>query len=685
MRRHKVLGAVLALAWALAPAARAQGTRYILADTILQTDRQPDAFRAPQAADGKQVPDPDLAALQGALEASFDRKFPSQERTLSLEHRLDPDQPTLVVLPRLSVVRLNRDTLAGSLDRFEAVVVGDISLMDPWSMTRLFSATRMATRITEVLVNLGEGERDQMIHEAFLAAGRAWLDDCLAEIARNAHPFTLKGRILPSQSGIWLRGGGGFWPFGRLDGVKPRMMLTGPNGKLGRVREVFDHFSLLESVAKPNSSLAADEEYRATLVASGAPAERAEPRVAIRWVGPEPETGAGMRTPPSGAGWSSLLADYLAKSGGLRLLPIEEDREQNALARLTEHLNTFSKQTANAMDLADAAVRAKEAPDLLAQIGIADSYHGTSPGEDGVVDHRFHVTWAVRWFGRQDADGDEGGAPLVFRGVQFQSEDRTVRTKPGLRELDLSSVWFNLCRDGVIKLAKAIESGLQPMGRQGRGLAQGGGKVAWQGPPPGLRAQLTLHPFKGSVVNRDGKVLGSYFGKAETLSTKQLDRCAAGDEITFTSGNRGPLVGVLPPDLAPGVRLKPVWAQASLAARAAKIGPMQLVLLDDPGAPAPAGKDGALLRLRVDTPVCAPRGEAVMLGHTYRFRVYTGSYDPQGVPAIKPVGLQHSGLYPAGAPYLPAALGAAALAEQNAALDDLCKLLPNPGLYQALQ
>ena len=686
MRSLRNFVAALVLVLAPGSAARAEQTRYILAPSILQTDPAPDAFAMALAAEGRRVPGPTLAALNGILARRFDVAFPGLNRPLSVEAMLDPDQPTLVVVPRLSMVRLNRDTLAGSLDRFEAVVVGDISLMDPWTMTQLFAATRMAARTREVSVDKSPTERNAAIDQAFEAAAEAWIGDCLEEIKQNAHPFTLKGGILPSRFGAGPRGGGGFWPFGRMEGVKKPMTIMGLNGKRARVRELFAHFSVVENVAKPTSSMDAGEEYRVTLVGSDSPAERQEPRVAIAWIGPPPAIPApGMRRPPSGAGWAGLFANYLSKSGGLRLLPVEESEGQEQWALLATYLKTFSTQTKDEhLEQDITAILAKGAPDLILEVGLAGAHHGSSLGEQGAVDHRFHLTWAVRWFARQQGSESAGGTDLVtFRGLQFQSEEKTVRTKEGLRDLDLSSVWFNLCRQGVIKLAMRLESSLHPPENLIQGVAQGSGKVAWSGPPPPSLTKLKWRRLRGMVRDPKGKELGGYFDPPVPLNIAELNRCAAGDEVSYMAGPAATLVGVLPPDLGPGVQLEPHWLQAALAAQVAKTCPIDLVLLDDANALAPAGENGSLLRLRVDTPASESQGPAVKLGAAWRLRVYTGSYDPQTEPAFK-LGVMHSGVYPVGAPYQPADINDAALADQDLALDELIKRSTTQGLTKAI-
>jgi len=670
------LGLILLLG--LGVPAAAEAARYVLAPTILQSDPEPDRFRlVPGAAGGAPVPDADLANLNKLFTARFEAAFPGLNRPLGENARLDPGTPTLVVVPRLSMVRLTRDTIAGSLDRFEAVIVGDMTLLDPWTMAKLFAATRMATRAVEVSKDRSEAERQRAIDHAFDEAARAWVGDCLQEMTRGAHPFTLKANILPTQDAR-LRSGG-FWPFGALDGVQGRMTLRGRDGRTVRVRELFDRFCVLENPANPKASLGSGEEYQATLVSAASPAERREPRVALRWIGlppapPMPE----IRKVPTGAGWSILLANYLSKQGGLALLPIEDSSSQGAWLGLSDYLKDFSQATDGILDQDVIAMRAKENPDLLVEIGIADAYHGTFPGEQGATDHRFLVTWGVRWFER----GEDKDDPLIFRGVHYLTEEKRVRTLEGVRDLDLSSIWFNLCRNGIIKLAKEIEGGIHRARSTGRGVAQGGGKVAWAGAAPGPGRRLERLRAQGEVRSQAGKSLGTYFARPERLSAQDLGRCDRGDEIRFDPGDK-PRVQFLLPDLGPRVDLAPQWFQAGLAARVEKLSPMDLVLLEGT---APSGTDlpdTPYLRLRVEAPVAESQGAGVKAGHTYRLRLYPRPFDAETEPAFK-LGLAHSGVYPSSAPYRPEDTRSAALAEAHAALDELVKRAATSGLTQAL-
>ena len=666
----------LAVLAAAALMASAQETRYVLAPTILLGDPAPDAFAGP----GGQG---DLDALNGAFRHAFEAAFPTAHVPLDLEHRLDPDEPTLAVVPRLSVVRVNQDVVAGTLERYEAVIVGDITLVDPWSLSRLFAATRMATRAVELSRDRPQAEKDALVRKAFNEATRAWIQDCLAEISRNAHPFTLKGRILDSP-GVRVKGGGGIWPFGRLEGVKPSTPVSGPRHV--KVREVFDHFSVLEATAKKTMSLDSAEEYHATMVGSDSAAERAEPRVALRWVGPVPGALApGMKAPLDEAGWCGLMANYLGKSGGLRMLPLDAEEGQQNWRDLADLFKSFSMRNKadDDNDLGVSVQRSREAPDVVVDIGMPDACYGTAPAEKGATDNRFNVIWGVRWAQRQGDLDAAGRATQLFKGVEFMSEHKLFRTKPGMRELDLSSLWFNLCRDGLIKLARAVEAGIRPSEKAHVGLAKGGGQVAWNGAPPPPNTTLKWRKFQGQVRGPGGRDLGTYYSRPESLAVADLGRCDAQDELSYNAGSSGPLVVVVPPEVQPGSWLQAPWAQARLAAQVARLAPMEIMVVDDPSELPMDSAEPKFLKLFVEGLSAEAAGPVAKLGGVWRLRLYPKETFPGGEPLVK-VGLKyaHSNDLLA-APYLPGDFGAAELAYQVPALDELLKTATAKGLSQA--
>lgn len=673
--------AFVILAWILLLAlpARSGDTRYILAPAIIQADKAAYSFRSEEQ----------LQGLHREFVRSVETTFPGLHRPLSETNLLNPDQQTVLLVPQLTVVRRSKSSIAGTLDRYEAVLVGDITLMDPWSMTRLFSATRMVVRAKELSRDgYSSDQISRAIQEAFEDAGRAWIRECLSEVKAHAHPFSLRAEVLPSQSGVRLKGGGGFWPYGSHEGLNRLTLLAGPNRKRLKVREVFPHFSVVADALDPSRSLDSSEAYEAALVRDEAITDRSEPRVAIQWIGPLPATPSPtMGIPLSAQGWAGLLANYLGKDGRFRILPIpifEEGLAADSWDALKDRLRSFSNRTKEEFTQDATAVKAQEDPDVRVEIGLADIYYGTMPGEMGSTDHYFNVTWALRWFERDGEGGEgEGSGRLLFKGVEFHREQSALRTKTGLRELDLDSAWFNLCRNGIIRIAKLVADRIRPAQVSRRGVVNATHKVTWQGQAPDPNSRLSLRRAMGVIRNKEGKDLGTYFGKEEPITLAKVDRCDPGDEIRVLSGSKGPLVTLLPLDLpeGPGL-LRQEWIQSRLADLLLKALPMELDFHDTlPTGPGESDQT-RYLRLRVDTLRVEPQPNAMNLGGTWRLRLYKGTYDSQGEPVFK-LGLRREGPVPFGQASMPRDTGSAVLGYQNSALDELIKRT-TPGLKEAL-
>ena len=640
---------------------RAEATRYVLAPSVIQADPAPRVFRSER----------ELEQLSGVFKQVFEKSFPGGNLPLSLEHPLDPDEPTVLVAPRLSAVRLNLDTVAGSLERYEAMIVGDVTLMDPWTMTRLFSATRMVTRTVELSANRSDAEKLGFIRKAFREAVEVWLQDCLAEVQKSAHPFTLKGAIL-AKPGVSLSGGG-IWPFGSSQGLKASSMIQGAKGRTARVRELFETFCVVEDPANPGRSLKGDENFHVTLVGSDSPAERAEPRMAIRWVGPPAESPADTGDALNEDGWVGLMANYLSKDGRFRILPGSSEKSAGAWQRMADQLRSFSLR-ANAVATQDiTALQAAEDPEFVVEIGLLNAYHGRSAGDNGGTDHTFRAQWGVRWF-----EWDAERRVLVFKGAEFLPEQKAVRTKPGLRELDLASVWFNLCRNGIIHAADKVSKRLRPAERLQFGQCQRSGAIRWTGAPPPATARITRRRSGGLVV-ANGVALGSYWGKPQALAPQERKQAQEGDLLQYDPGSCGPLAGLLPVDSGePPMPLASPWIQARLATLLGKALNVDLVFGEPGSVQCPQW-----LRLKVDAATVADQGSTLKLGATWRLRLYRSPFDPAAEPAFK-LGLQQSLPVPLEPGLRPVDLGSAAQAFQGIALDELMKRALGQGLAPAL-
>jgi hypothetical protein len=322
---------------------------------------------------------------------------------------------------------------------------------------------------------------------------------------------------------------------------------------------------------------------------------------------------------------------------------------------------------------------------VVVEIGLADAYHGVAFGDQGSTDHQFHAVWGLRWFERDgDAQASEDAPRMLFKGVRFQDETQRKRTLEGLRELDLGSVWFKLCREGLIKLARGVADQLHSQDQPQTGIVQRDQTVAWSGQPPSAGTRLTRRRAKGKVFNASGAPLGTYFSRKETLALDQLGRCDPGDELTFDAHSAGPLVGLLPLDLepqGPGF-LRPEWARARLAELLLKAKPMALTFINSVN-DSNWGPEGRYLRLKVDTFSIAPQGDLLNLGAAWRFRYYQGPFDPTTEPVSK-LGFQRNAPLPSGRPYQPDDLGGAALEFQRTSLEELLRRANTHGLLEAL-
>ena len=550
---------------------QAESTRYILAPAILQADPHPNPLG------------PDPRALAKEFAAAFNRSIPGL-RPLSEQAMLDPNDPTILVVPRLTTVRLSVESTAGTLDRYEATLVGDVAMIDPWSNARLFTATRMVVGVAEMSRNHSE-TLEQDLRTAFAKAAQEWTRQCIEQIRSQAHPFTLKAAVLPAQSGVKLKGGG-LWPFGSLRGVSKGRLLMGEHGKRARVREIAERFAVLEDPADPGRTLKPDESYQLVVVEGDNQAERTEPRMALRWVGQGPDgpDGATRQAIPT-LGWLGLSASYLSKDGRFRLLPLTGEASATAQAQwqsLTEDLQRFSLNAAgNTMSAAQAdwALKAQDDPDFTVEVGLVDTYHGVSRPGNGAVDQLFRARWAFAWFERME-DGSQR-----FRGSRFLSEETTVRTKAGVKELDAGSIWFNLCRNGLIKLTGQVLAEIKPhptdlVLHQGR--VEPNGTVNWDLKPGRSRRLNWLRPM-GEVKDAAGHSLGRYLRPLGSLTLAEA-KPEPGDEFQYRSSPQDPAVaGLLLPDLAEtDWLLPPRWLQSLLASRLIKAAPIDLVCQDRP-------------------------------------------------------------------------------------------------------
>ncbi|NWJ41881.1 MAG: hypothetical protein HXX12_13035 [Geothrix sp.] len=657
---------------ALCPVRAEEPIRYVVAPAITLADPFPFEFQNPQAQEslGRQ--------FREAFEGRFGRVVPL---SATPEGMITASQPTLLVVPRLSVVRLYKDTVAGSLDHLEATLVGDVTLVDPWSLTSLFAATRMVTTTVSISRDKDPRERAELIRKAFGMAATQWIQECLGQLQTQAHPFSLKAALLPLPKGVRIRGGA-IWPFGSQRSVSGRILQGAGSGRV-RIKQVFERFSLVEqAIPGRDLDLGAAEVYGATFMGQATPAERKEPRLSLRWIGPaRPSPQLDSQVPPLAMdAWLGLMANYVSKAGAFRVLPVAETQLDKGFQADVGRFSQQVEGNAFTASLEDLAAKAKlDSPEVEVEIGVVDAHHATRVEAGGATDHLLRVVWGLAWYQRESEDGEPGR--LILRGTEFQTEEKVFRMKEGLRELDLDSIWFSLCRNGLINLSGRFQKAWLVRPKHGqhahKGVVQAEGKVQWLGlsPKPGTKLAW-IHP-EGAIRDAQGRDLGPYFQPNSSLVWPDLGRASQGDELSFRAGGL-PTVGLLIPDVPETIALLPArWIQAALAAQLSRAAGLDIVLQDRPGEATQCESD---LRLKVDTPFLDPsRG----VGATWRLRVYRDGYTPEKEPRWK-LGLGHALPYPPTDGYRPLDATHLGLVLQESSLTELIKRSTQQGLIQAI-
>ncbi len=492
----RVLGGLMGLVGLMAHAQ--QPIKYALAPELVVTDPSPD----PRF--------PGSAALKEAFQKKVEAAFPGRILRLSEDVMISPDERVLVLVPTLSAVRVAKEVKAGVIDHYEAVIVGDLSALDPWTNANLFSATRMVSAVVE-LGKSNAGRRDELLRQAFEAATARWLDACLEQLSTKLAPFVLEASTLavPSKASALK---GGIWPQGRDRGVKKGATLRGL-GHFARVVEVGSKYAVIQDVADAGRKLPAGERYSLTVVDK--PTERPEPTVSLRWRGAPPAApeGTPVRTLETDA-FLGLLGNYLSQAGGLKLLPPElnQPAAKAQLQKIHEYIARHS-QLAQAnfitLEQRELALIAKEAPDRIAELGILDRYHGTRMKAGGSVEHYYRVQLGAVLLTKVGADE---AARYPLNGFLEHSEELAQVEQEGVRELDAEAAWFTVCRNGVINLAKKLQAQMLalPSGdREVREATIDAGRMPqWKGGAPGSFAPLQWLRSAGELMDEKGASLG---------------------------------------------------------------------------------------------------------------------------------------------------------------------------------
>jgi len=571
--------------WALlltAPSVHAQmPVRYVLADRVVVADPAPDRRF-----------DPNLPA-GGAFRSQFAQAFPGQVIQLSPDRMISPDERVIVILPRLTAVRTAHMVQAGSVHTFEAVVVGDISAIDPWTRTNLYSATRMVSG----KVQLGEsklGDAEARIRDGFRDAYNRWIDVTVHELQQRLAPFVLDAATLamPSPAG---KSAGGIWPFGSARAVRVGATLTGADGRFARVTHAAQRFAVIEDVTDKTRQVQPGERYTLTVIDK--PADRPEPRVALSWIGAPPRTPEGSEALDTDA-MLGLFGDYISKSGALRILPpdLNSAAVRGEIQKLNEQVARYSKLASNAVLTLHAetlAQTAHENPERLLELGVIERYHGQRPGPNQSVEHYYRVTLAAAVYRRSGSD--EAAQYPLYRVIQH-SEELAQVTREGVREMDAADAWFSVTRNGVIRLAEQLLKELTP-GSDETALRQGvvsaDRSIQWNGATPGPGSPLEWLRPAGEVRTPAGELLGKFerlmppskgFLNARVLPQERLE---AGDVLRYSATTALPVVGfgLEPAAPSPTWMPDPAW-QLRLAGDAlARAFDIRVLPLDQPAKP----------------------------------------------------------------------------------------------------
>lgn len=548
----------------------------LLAQVPVKLALPPELLVTDPSADGRLPAEPRLRDL---FEQKAAAAFPSQLMRLSADEMIAPDERVLILVPTLRAARLTREVTAGVIDRYEAVVVGDLSLLDPWTNTNLFSATRMVAATVE-LGRSQAGRKEELLRQAFEAAVARWMDTCLTQLKERAAPFVLDGSTLSSPAATLK---GGIWPFGRDRGVKKGTTLRG-QGHFAKVIDVASKYALIRDVADAERKLPAGERYTLTVVDK--PTERPEPTVALAWRGAQPRApqGTAVRTLDSDA-FLGLLGNYLSQAGGLRLLPADPRRAaaKAQLQRLHAHIARHSQLAqANFLSLEqrETAQAALEAPDRRVDLGVLGAYHGTRRKPDGSLEHYYRIHLGAALFARV-GEGDAACYPL--RSFQEHTEELAQVEQEGIRELDANAAWFTVCRNAVIRLSAKVQTELlaMPVGDLAwkEGVVDAQGTPQWKGGAPARFTPLQWYRSGGDLKDATGRSLGPLWLPQSAskgflnLVSLRAEKLSAGDVLRFSgSPATEPLIPLAPPVLEspvswlPDARwLAPMAAQALMA------------------------------------------------------------------------------------------------------------------------
>ncbi len=456
---------------------------------------------------------PESKELDQTFRARFKAAFPNQVLDLdNPDQMISPDEPVIVIIPTITFARLTDELKAGSVHNFNALVVGDVSAIDPWTNANLYSGTRLFSSYFEI----GESaisDKDAAARTNFRVSVDKWLDATIDQMKSNLAPFVLDAATLaiPEKAKQFK---GGIWPFGGERGVKVGQTLSGGPGRYAKVVASSQKYSVITDLSDPLRTIPAGEHYSLTLVDK--PTDRPEPSIELSWLGSPPSAAAREGTEVlSSDAMVSLFDNYLSKGGGMKILPptIDNPRVKEQLAKVAQDISSRSKQVAGnfgTFERENLVVKAAENPDRKIEIGVLERYHGTKTTPGGTIQNYYRLTLAASVEERTGAED----APLyaLVSTVKHVEELANVEAT-GIRELDPSATYLTLYRNAVINLAskvREVSMNSRQTGAMRDAVVEKGG-IDWQGAQPGNFTPLSWLRPSGEVLGSDGKPLGPLY------------------------------------------------------------------------------------------------------------------------------------------------------------------------------
>ena len=531
--------------------------KFLLVDQVLVAD--PAAALEPEL--GAQI----LKQLQDRFKAHF----PGQCRDFE-GGQMDPGDRVVLVLPVLNGVRVVETVKAGSIHVFEAVVVGSLNVIDPWTDATLYSATRMLKTVVE----LGESRLEQKearLREAFRDAGIQWATVCVQEIKDRCQPFVLSGPLLDPPPGLKT---GGVWPFGARRGVRG-IPISRSRRTSFQLQTILPGYSIIQTTLPTKELLPAGEIVELTVVER--PAERGERLVSLKGVDLSLKRVPQALTAQDASAFLprdillSIAREYLTKGQALRILPVtlpEEAAKQWALIR--EQANArFSRVRESGQSVSvsrDSKTDESLAnPDLMVEFRILNVYHGIRRQDNGVVQHLYRCQLGATALkfekDQQNPSFNQEGTPPAIVVALDHTEEIPLEELPGIREIDQKALWFSLCRNAMIGLAEKLRNQLEkvphnrPIYHEGR--VEASGQIQWMGRKPSPSQPLDWLRPSGELMDPDGRSLGVFFqlprpvqGVRPTLNSLGAEKLKPGDQLRFKDmALQKPPVWLMPPEL----------------------------------------------------------------------------------------------------------------------------------------